>query len=197
MRGRVLLTQFSKFLYKFGEFSLAKLHDPYTVLAAIDGCCCGNPPLSYVPSVRVDLSLESPSGEATRIAVQQNDLVARSVAVKGHSEGCDWFWGHSSADDDGDVPYEKFKILESKSTTATMARDCLGNCKMTLGVLSPTEVAEFACRLRDELVPTEARGTPPIEAILLAKQPLRRTKALSKDAWSKNSRVSSKRDSAK
>ena len=69
-------------------------------------------------------------------------------------------WGHSSADDDGDVPYEKFKtkVKVRRRRWQRLPRELQDDARCVI----PTEVAEFACRLRDELVPTEARGTPPL-----------------------------------
>ena len=200
------------------------MHDPLTVLAAIDGCCDHggveedkNATITkvrtpaYLPSAVARVQLD-PSGAAESIAITAESIAQRRTATRGASAGCDWFWGHAppkaanGADGaDGaaasgesgdpplaaaaaasdppaaDAPFHNFALLSRNG-----GDDGSANCTFTLGVLTPGEVAAFAERLRDVLVPDEAGGEPLVDPAVLTKLPLRRSKGLNKDLWSKS-----------
>jgi hypothetical protein len=161
------------------------MHDPLTVVHAVDGCACGRTSVPHVPTARARVVL-GPDGRADLLATAAGEATARAHATRPTCAYAAWFWGCGSHAEPGggssgsnaeDAPPGQALLA------AVLPPGDAGNCQVTVGPLTPDEVAAVVGRLRDMLVPSEAGGPLPVASAELASAPFDRPKGLSKDLW--------------
>jgi inosine-uridine nucleoside N-ribohydrolase len=119
--------------YSYGS----SLHDPLTVVAALDGCHgCGALP-EFVPASRSRLTLDA-DGCISRLCVPEGTVACRVATVLSVGSPCAaaTFWTQKSQ------PTRFFHELSAGDT---------GNCTLSIGPLLPSEVDVFCKRLKEAL----------------------------------------------